>query len=129
MKLFDMQSLNLSVVHRILLINMLNEEGKSGGSLSEINKLLKFIDRFEFSPEEKKDLNIRMDGEKVVWNLHKDGNPEGEMVDVEKAFEITDEQFERLKEIFKKKDEAKEFTAMNVGPIFHIAKQIGYQFE
>ena len=50
-------------------------------------------------------------------------------MDVEKEIEISDEQVDMLKEIFKKRDEEKKFTTSEVSPFFELAEQIGYKFE
>lgn len=125
-----MKVLKLKTIHRLLILEILNVAGKSGGSLAEINKLMKFIDRVDFSEEEKKLLAFRQteDG-KLVWNLKKDGAEDGEIVDVEKEVEFSDEQIDILIGIFKKRDEEKKFTTTEVGPFFELAEQIGYKFE
>lgn len=125
-----MKTLKLKTIHRLLTLEVLNVAGKAGGSLAEINKLLKFIDRVDFSEEEKKMLMFRQtEDNKLVWNLRKDGAEDGEIVDVEKEIEISDEQVDMLKEIFKKRDEEKKFTTSEVSPFFELAEQIGYKFE
>ena len=125
-----MKTLKLKTIHRLLTLEVLNVAGKAGGSLAEINKLLKFIDKVDFSEEEKKMLMFRQtEDNKLVWNLRKDGAEDGEIVDVEKEIEISDEQVDMLKEIFKKRDEEKKFTTSEVSPFFELAEQIGYKFE
>lgn len=125
-----MKTLKLKTIHRLLTLEVLNVAGKAGGSLAEINKLLKFIDKVDFSEEEKKMLMFRQtEDSKLVWNLRKDGAEDGEIVDVEKEIEISDEQVDMLKEIFKKRDEEKKFTTSEVSPFFELAEQIGYKFE
>ena len=54
-----MKTLKLKTIHRLLTLEVLNVAGKAGGSLAEINKLLKLIDKVDFSEEEKKMLMFR----------------------------------------------------------------------
>lgn len=125
-----MKTLKVKTIHRLLILELLNQSGKDGGSLSEVNRLLKFIDRVDFSEDEKKLFSFRQteDG-KLAWNTRKDGTLDGEDIDMEKEIEIADEQAEMLTKIFKKRDEEKKFTTSEANPFFEIAEQIGYKFE
>ena len=121
-----MKILHLKTVHRLLLINLLNEEGKGGASLSDLAKLMHIAEKIDFKKEEREALNIRVEENKVVWNVRAGGVADGEDIDVAKEFEVSDEESEKLMELFKKADEQKKFTLSDFGPVFEIAKEIGY---
>jgi hypothetical protein len=124
-----MKTLKLKTIHRLLILEVLNTEGKSGGSLSEINRILKFIDRVDFSSDERALLSFRSVDGKLAWNVKKDGKDDGEEVDVEREIEISDEQVDMLKSLFEKRDKEKKFVVTEANPFFEIASQIGYKFE
>ena len=122
-----MKTLKLRVVHRILTQGLLDEYGKAGHSLSDLNKLLKVADKLAFKEEETKELNLRLEAPEGVlpswkWNQKAE---DGTEVDVEREIELMDEQFDLLKAVFKKKNDDKSFTTENIGPILEVAEQLG----
>lgn len=121
-----MKNLKLKTVHRLLLKGIIDAAGQKGGTLSEIQKYLKILEKLSFTEEETKLLKIRVENDKVLWNVLDDDKNE---IDLEKDFEFSDEQIEIIKNAIKKKDEAKEFTFSDVTPISDIAGQVGYELK
>ena len=116
-----MKQVKLKVLDRFLIQLSLDKDGKAGShSLSELNQMLKIIDKFNFSEEERKDLNIRNEGGALKWNSEND---------IEKEFEIGDEQFQVIKTLLEKKDKAKDFDLSNLIGWNHIAEQFEYKFQ
>lgn len=127
-----MTTLKLKAVHRILIKGMLDSSSKSGRTLSELNKLLKLLDKIDFTPEEAKEIDLRVENQTLRWNVTKlkeEGSTEMIEVDVEKEFELSEEQRELLKTIIKEKDEKKEFSLPEAAPFTDIAEQVGYEVE
>lgn len=126
-----MKTLKLKVVHRILIHGMLNTDGTKSGNftLKNLSLMLKILDRVNFSEEEAKVLNIRVEeGGTVKWNAFttaEDGTKTD--VDVEKEIELSDDQAELLKDIMKQKNERKEFTLNGLTPMMEIAQQLGFE--
>ena len=121
-------SLKLKAVHRLILRSVVDSDGKSGNhSLSDLNKMLKLLDLVSFSEEETKRLNIRLDNGAVRWDTRLGGAPDGEEVDLEKELEISDEQKDLLKEIIKRKNDAKEFSLSEATPVTDVASQLGLE--
>lgn len=120
-----MKTLSLKVVHRILIKGMIDSAGKSGKSLSELNKLLKLIDKFDFSSDELTELNLRVEDGMLKWNA----KLEDKDIDIEKGIELSDEQAELLKSIVKEKDDKKEFSLAEATPFMHIAEQLEYEVK
>mgnify|MGYP001567449348 CR=1 FL=1 len=126
-----MRTLKLKVVHRILLSGILNVEGtKEGYGLKALSDMLKVFDKINFTQEETALLKIRQEDNQMKWDAAKE-NEDGskEEIDIEKEFEVSNDQADLLKEIFKKKDEKKEFTLSGLNPIVEIADQIGYEIK
>lgn len=138
-----MITLKLKVIHRLLLVGWLNEAGKANGnSLSQLNQMLKIVDKISFTEEENKLFKVhqeeRKDAEgKII--VDPQGNPslqiawsikdeEGNDIDVEKDFELSDEQKEQVYGIMKSKDEKKEFTFEGLSVVREIAEKVGYSF-
>lgn len=125
-----MVTLNLRTVHRILLRGMIDSDGKAGNhTLSELGKLMKILEKVAFTEEEVKILDLRLVGEpgsqSFVWNKNKDNDASLEEVDVEKPFELSDEESGMICDIIKKKNESKEFSMQEAGPVVEIATQLG----
>ena len=127
----------MNVLHRILLRGILNDEGKKGHSLSDLNMFFKILDKITFTEEENKEYNFRVEnvtdseGKEVSslrWNVKKDGKEGGKDLDAEKEFEFSDEQGDKLKEVLQKKNDAKEFTVENFA-IKDVAEQLGLKIE
>lgn len=112
-----MKELKLKVASRILVINLLNEAGKGGGTLQQLKDMMKIIEKVEVTEEEKKALEYKFDAEagRVSWK------PEN---DEEKSIELNDEQATILKDILKKKNDAKEFTFDVLLPLGDVADQL-----
>ena len=123
-----MKTLNLQVVHRILLKNILDGEGKKGHSLSELNDFFKIIDKVNFTEDEIKEYAFKQvlvdegdpaKGASLNWQTKKGE----EDIDVLKPFEISDDQASLLKKIIDEKNKAKEFVASEL-KIVDIADQL-----
>lgn len=132
-----MITLKLKTVHRFQLRNLLNGEAKAGHSLSDLNQINKIFDKVTFTDDEVKLLNIRTEnvpgkdtnGQDVtytsfLWNTHEKPNGKGKELDIEKDFEISDEQKTLLTAIIERKNTAKEFT-MDQVRMMDIAEQLG----
>lgn len=57
-------SMNLSVMDRILLLNILPKEG----NMQTLILLRELKEELVFSEDENRDLNVRMEGEMLFWN-------------------------------------------------------------
>uniref|UniRef100_A0A6H1ZHV8 Uncharacterized protein n=1 Tax=viral metagenome TaxID=1070528 RepID=A0A6H1ZHV8_9ZZZZ len=125
-----MKTIEVKTIHRLLTIELLNVYGKEGHTLSQVNKVMKLIDKFDFSEEERQAFGFKQteDG-RLSWHVKRDGSLDGEDIDIAKEIELSDEQVEILVGIFKSRDEKKEFTTADVKPYFEIAEQIDYKFE
>ncbi len=131
-----MKTLKLKVVHRLLLQGLLNDAGKQGTTLTELNKMLKIVDRLVMDEAYVKSVNLRLVNKddagndlpapQYKWNT-KDEN--GNEVDVEKEVELSDEQGNLLHEIFKSKNEKKEFKLDDAKQMMELASQVGFSFE
>jgi len=127
-----MTTLKLKAIHRILLKEMIDADGKKGHSLSELNKLNKILDKVEFTEEELRDLNLRLENGAFHWNVKKpkeEGSEEMVDIDIDKDFELSDEQAKMLYNILKEKDENKGFQRSEVGPFMDLAEQLEYEVE
>lgn len=127
-----MKTLNLQVVHRILLKGMLDGEGKKGHSLSELNEYFKIIDKINFTEEESKDYEFKQElldpndaskGASLRWQTLKNIDGNNTEIDILKPFEISDEQAQLLKTIIEEKNKAKEFTVSDI-KITDVADQL-----
>jgi len=112
-----MKTLKFKAVHRLLLTSILNDAGKNT-TLSELRKLLDLLKVVELREDEKLELGIKVEADRVVWNQEKD---------VEKDVDMEDAQFESLKEIIKKKTEEKVFSFETLSPMVYIAEQFGVE--
>jgi len=131
-----MKKISLKVIHRLLLQGVLNEEGKAGHTLSQLNKMLKVTDKLAFTEEELKAINLRIvdtddNGNKLQdtqykWNSK---DADGNDLDAGKEIELSDEQNQLIKDLFKKKNDAKEFKLGDVKPMLEIAAEIGFDVE
>lgn len=129
-----MHILKLRVVHRIMLVNLVDAFFKNEPhTLSELSKLMKLSDRLNFTPEERQILGVRAvkneqtGREDIVWNLRKDGAEDGEEVDVERDVELSDEQKEMLYNVVKHMDGKKELNPAAAPVLLEIAAKIGYE--
>ena len=128
-----MKTLNLQVVHRILLKGLLDGEGKKGHSLTELNQFFKIIDKINFIEEEVKDYAFKQvfvdetdpsKGASLNWQTKK-GEEE---IDILKPFDISDEQAILLKKLIEEKNKAKEFTSSEI-KIVDIADQLEIKLD
>ena len=125
-----MKNLKLKVVSRLVLVSLVNEHGSQGASLSEMNKMMKLIDKLSFKEEEIKKFSLRLEnvkqGDKETaqwkWNaLAEDGSNQ----DVEVEIELSEEQVKIIEDIFKKKNDDKKIDFSN----FAIVKDVSEQLE
>lgn len=127
-----MKTLKLSALPRVYLISILNEEGQKGKyNLSDLNKFFKILDKVEFKEEDRKRLSMKADGDQLMWNTFvkdEEGKDTEEKADIEQEFELSDDQVKLLQEVWKRRDEEKEFSLAQVASVSHIAEQIGYIF-
>jgi hypothetical protein len=107
-----MKTLQLKAHHRLLTIGMLN--ALKGLDLQSLSKVLKIVEKVELSKEEAEAIELKQDGDKLVWDASKDE---------EKAIELSDEQADKLKEILKKKSDDKELTITDK-PLLDIYNQL-----
>lgn len=118
--------LNVKIADRIVLINLLEQYGKKGTSLSELNQIYKMFDKLEFKDEERKEINFRIENGAYMWeNKDKDGND----LDTDKKVELSEKQVEILNGVLKDKDTKKEFDIQIFKSIERIAGQVGYKIE
>ena len=111
-----MKTLDLKTIHRLLLVNIVNEEGKKGATLSELKGYFKILEKIELTEDEKKTVGLKIENDQVRWNPEKD---------VEVSTEISDEQVDTLKKMLKKRDEDKSFNFQTMGPMLEIAEKLG----
>lgn len=106
-----MKILKMSVIHRILVKGLLDEASKKGSSLSDLSQMIKIVDKINFTEDEAKELKFETKfvddkdpskGASIHWNKE---------IDTEKDFELSDDQAQMVKDIIKKKNDAKEFTS------------------
>ncbi|OGJ58623.1 hypothetical protein A2635_03990 [Candidatus Peribacteria bacterium RIFCSPHIGHO2_01_FULL_51_9] len=125
-----MKTVNLKVVHRLLLKAMLNEEGKGPGySLSDLHKIFKVFDKIDFTPDEAKQFKLRNEENMVKWDAREGGTEDGKEIDIHKGFELSDEEVKLVCGMMKKKDEEKRFTTDGLSAVLELAEQFGYTFE
>lgn len=112
-----MRELKLKAAPRFLIISMLNDAGKAGGSLQQLKDMMKIIEKVELTEEERKEIELTSDAEagKVMWKPEKDEV---------KSIELSDDQADLIKELLKKKNEAKEFTFDTLIPFNEVAEQL-----
>jgi hypothetical protein len=131
-----MVDVKFKVVHRILLKQLIDSDGKAGSHpLSALSKMMKIQEAISFTEEEVKTLNLRLEmlpapeGREPVgqwrWNTKRDNALDGEEVDLEKSFSFSDEQKDIVADILKRKNDAKEFTLGDAEPVLFIAEQFG----
>ena len=107
-----MMKLQLKVIHRLTTIAMLN--GIKGIDLQSLNKILKVVERLELTKEEIEAIDLKQDGDKLVWKSS-DEEP--------KEIELSDDMADKLKEILKKKSDEKDFCA-NDKPLMEVYEQL-----
>lgn len=110
------EDINLSVFDRITIINTLNAGfNKNGGSLLELNAVLKVLDKINFTDEENESLNFRTEtnalgGVQVKWNQESDN---------EKGFDFTCKEFDIIKKYLEdKKDWVVDVRSINLAEKF-----------
>jgi hypothetical protein len=113
-----MKTLKLNVIHRVVLISVLNGEAKAGGTLTDFKNMIRILEKIEFSDAEREEKGLKSDPEKqqIAWNVEKD---------VETEFELSDDQGELLKNIIQRKSDAKELSFEAAGPLIAVAEQLG----
>lgn len=84
--------ISLNVIDRLTIISILPSSGK----LSDLVEIFDLVKKLKFSDEERKELGMVTNQEKVTWNLEKD---------IEKKFEISFEQLRIIKDKIKELDE------------------------
>jgi hypothetical protein len=117
-----MTTLKLKIVHRLLIKGLLDQRGNEGGSLSELNKMLKIIDRVGLTEAEVTKVNLRLEEGALRWQTK---GPADEDLDPLTDLELTDDQAELIKATIKQKSDKKELKLVEVGPIMEIAEQLG----
>lgn len=112
-----MKTVNLGVVHRLLLVSMLNDEGKKGSTLTDLKNMLKIVEKVEITQEERQDIEMAVNNEtnRVSWNPEKD---------ITKEIDLTEDEFSKLKDIFKHKNEEKSFNFETLNPMLQLAEQL-----
>jgi len=118
-----MKTLKLSVIHRVVLMGVLNSE-QSGHNLSELNQMLKIVDKLGIKLEEQKKLNLRIEDGAWKWET---ADADGNEIDTEQDFEMSDDQTDVLVKILNKKNEEKAFALNNAKPIIDIFEQLEIQ--
>jgi hypothetical protein len=111
--------MKLKTIHRLLIINWLNEAAKNK-SLSEINKILKLMDKIDFSAEERTSLNLKIEEGQIKWDSKND---------TEQEVELNKEQEQIITDVIQAKDEKKEFSLDGIKHVMEIAEQVDYKFE
>lgn len=131
-----MFTLKLRVLPRVLLKGLLNQYMQSSTrSLSELSALIKLNDKLAFTAEEQAAVNYRTEkneqtgNAEVRWNYRAEGKEEGEVVDIERDVELSDEQKEMLYTAFKDQDERKAFGVENASVMLELAEKLGYEFK
>lgn len=84
--------ISLNVIDRLTIISILPLSGK----LTDLVEIFDLVKKLKFSDEEKVELEMVTNQEKVMWNLEKD---------IEKKFEISFEQLRIIKDKIKELDE------------------------
>ncbi len=84
--------ISLNVIDRLTIISILPSSGK----LSDLVEIFDLVKKLKFSDEERKELGMVTNQEKVTWNLEKD---------IEKKFDISFEQLRIIKDKIKELDE------------------------
>jgi hypothetical protein len=112
-----MKVLNLHIVHRLLAVSLVNEEGKRGATLSELKTLFNMIEKIELTEEEREGVGLAVDKEsnRVKWDAEKD---------IEKEIELSNEEYSKLREIFKRKNEEKAFSFETMHPMLELAAML-----
>ncbi len=118
-----MHTLQFKVIHRLLLIGMVNEAGKKGGSLSDLKNQLKTIEKLELSEDEKTEIGMKVtpiEGRegmnKTKWDPDKD---------IDKNIDLSDEQFSLLHDIIVSKNKEKSFNLETFIQTSEIAEKFG----
>lgn len=94
--------------------------------MSSLNRLMKIIDKINFHEKEAKELDIRVENERLTWKITKGGKPKGEVIDVDKSFEFSDEEAAALTDMLKGMNEKKEFKPENAA-LGDVAKQLNIE--
>lgn len=131
-----MFTLKLKVLPRLLLNGLLDQYMQTATrSLSELSKLLKIHDKIVFSADEQAILNVHLEKNPDTglsathWNARAGGTLDGDLVDVDRDIELSDEQKEMLYTIFKDMDERKAFSHEGALTYIEIAEKLGYEIK
>lgn len=100
---------------------MLDARGNAGGSMTELNKILKVVEKLQLTEEEVKHVNLRLEDGALKWSTK---GEDGSDLDPAKEIELADEQVDLLKTMLKEKDEKKEFKMAEAGPVNEIVKEL-----
>lgn len=124
-----MKTVKFKVIHRLLLLGLLNKGSEKGGSLSQMHKMYKILDKIDFKEEEQKKINLRQVDNQMHWWKTEGGIEGAQEIDVDKEIQFSDDEIDVLKEIYRQADEAKQFSLQGLTPIMEIAEQIGYEMK
>lgn len=113
-----MKSLKLKAVHRLLLNAIIDGVGGKGESLSNLNKMLKLVDKLSLTEAEQKKLKLKMEDGMIKWEAKEDKEVE---------LELPDEEFELVKTLVKKRSEDKEIKLADAKPLLEVAQQLGLE--
>lgn len=119
----------MKVIHRLLLMQLLNKGAEKGGSLSLMHKMYKILDKIDFKEADQKKFNLRQEGQEMHWWKTEGGVDGAEDIDIDKSVEFSDDEIDAIKSVFAKADEEKTFTLAGLSPILEIADQIGYEMK
>jgi hypothetical protein len=111
-----MKTTELKVIHRLLLINIINDEGKKGASLSDLKSMLGILGKLELTEDEKTEIGLSVDNDQAKWDPTKD---------LGVSVELSDEQFDSLKKMVKKRSDDKTFNFQVLSPMLEIAEKLG----
>src|SRR3990167_5522963 len=124
-----MKTLKARAVTRLVLIGFVNAHGQGGSSLSDMNRMLKLVDKLSFKDEETKKLDLRPENVKVgdkeipqwKWNAKAE---DGTELDTESEIELSNDEVKLLETILKAKDEKKEVEFSNFALIKDLVEQL-----
>ncbi len=119
-----MKTLKLKPSHRIVWGLYANAAFQQGGlSLSEMDAMLKTHQKLVLTDEEKTEYNFRVEKNEKGEDAQKWAEPEEG-----KDFELTDVQFDLIKEVIKKMDDKKMISWETFGTMADLANLVGYEF-
>jgi hypothetical protein len=117
-----MKTVELQIVHRLILKNLLDAKGNEGSTLSELNKMLKVIDKIALTEAEITRVGLRVEEGSLKWNIKGEGDVD---LDPATAIDLADDQVDLVKAIIKEKSEKKELKLADAKPVQEIAEKLG----